>query len=86
MKTLVGLVEQSRFFYQEFDDFDEKAAKKHLRGAVLEPLTYLKALLTESEDWSKESIHGMIEQGAGHFDIKMGKIAHGFPDGPFKTI
>ena len=40
-KTLLELVQQSRIFYQDFDEFDENAAKKHLRPVILEPMRAL---------------------------------------------
>jgi len=37
-KTLVEMAEISAFFYRDYDEFDEKAAKKNLKAAAREPL------------------------------------------------
>ena len=38
VKTLKEMAEISRYFYHEYEAFDEKAAKKHLRPVAQEPL------------------------------------------------
>ena len=38
VKTLEEMAEQSRMFYEDFDEFDAGAAKKHLRPVAAEPL------------------------------------------------
>ena len=40
--TLQQLAEQTRYFYQDFAQFDETAAKKHLRPVAAEPLALVK--------------------------------------------
>jgi glutamyl-tRNA synthetase len=75
VKTMIELAEQSRYFYEDFSEFDEKAAKKNLRPVVLEPLTKLRELLAELSEWSKESLHETLEKVATEFDMKLGKIA-----------
>ena len=75
IKTLNEIVEQSRYFYADFDEFDEAAAKKHLRPVVLEPMTRLRALLDEISGWEKASLHQVVAQAASEFDLKLGKIA-----------
>jgi len=75
VKTMIEFVEQSRFFYDDFEVFDEKAAKKNLRPVVLEPLSRLRELLAEVSDWSKDALHETLEKAALEFDVKLGKIA-----------
>ncbi|HBC56087.1 MAG TPA: glutamate--tRNA ligase [Gammaproteobacteria bacterium] len=72
--TLVSLVEESRPFYQEFDEYDSKAAKKHLRSVALEPLTHLKTKLEDLTDWSRESLHHCVQLTAEELNIGMGKV------------
>ena len=75
IKTLTEIVEHSRYFYTDFDEFDEAAAKKHLRPVVLEPMTRLRALLGGISDWHKAALQQAVEQAASEFDLKLGKIA-----------
>ncbi|UJF21228.1 glutamate--tRNA ligase [Shewanella sp. OMA3-2] len=73
-KTLKELAASSRYFYEDFTDFDETQAKKHLRGVALEPLTLVKSKLEALSDWSVESLHAVIEATAAELDVGMGKV------------
>jgi len=75
IKTLTDIAEQSRYFYENFSEFDAAAAKKHLRPVVLEPLSRLRALFAETSAWNKGHLHELIEKVALEFDMKLGKIA-----------
>ena len=73
-KTLKELAASSRYFYEDFAEFDETQAKKHLRGLALEPLTLVKSKLEALTDWSVESLHAVIEATAAELDVGMGKV------------
>lgn len=73
-KTLKELAASSRYFYEDFAEFDETQAKKHLRGVALEPLTLVKSKLEALTDWSVESLHAVIEATAAELDVGMGKV------------
>lgn len=73
-KNLLEIVEQSRCFYVDFDDFDEKAAKKNLRPVVLEPLMKLKEVLADLDEWHDEPIYAAIQAVAEEFELKIGKL------------
>lgn len=75
VKNLHELVEQSRFFYEDFADFDETAAKKHLRPVILPAMELLAERLSALSDWITEDIKAVIDAVAAELDIKMGKIA-----------
>ena len=75
VKTIAEMAEQSRFFYEEFAEYDETAAKKHLRPVVLEPLRAVREALAGLEDWNREALHAAIEGVAGQQAMKFGKIA-----------
>lgn len=74
-ETLKDMAEQSVLFYQDFDEYAEKTAKKYLRPVILEPLQMLYDALEEIQDWSNENIKAAIEEVAEKFEIKMGKLA-----------
>ncbi len=74
-KTLVEMAESSIYFYRDFDEYDEKAAKKNLKPAALEPLQALKERLVNLSQWQAEPIHHVIIDTAEFLTLKMGKIA-----------
>lgn len=73
--TLVEMAEISAFFYQDYDEFDESAAKKHLRPAAKDPLVKMKQVLAELENWEPEPLHEAVIQVSEEMDLKMGKVA-----------
>lgn len=74
VKTLKEMVEVSRYFYEDFSDFDADAAKKHLRPVALEPLQAVAANLATLADWSQQGIHQVINATAEQLGVGMGKI------------
>lgn len=74
-KTLKEMAESSRFFYEDFSEYDEKAAKKNLVASALEPLKQLQAALDALPTWSAEGIHECLIQTAESREIKLGKLA-----------
>jgi len=73
-ETIKDMAEQSKCFYQDFDEFDANAAKKHLRPVILEPLQKLYQIFEALNDWKNESIKQAIEDVAAKFEINMGKL------------
>ncbi len=73
-ETLQQMAESARYCYQDFDDFEPKAAKKNLRPVILEPLTELTRALEGLTDWTKEEIAAAIDAVAGRFELSMGKL------------
>ncbi len=74
-RTLVEMAEISAFIYQDFDEYDEKAAKKHLRPVAREPLEQVNAALSALPDWTPEAIHGAVEAVSTALELNMGKVA-----------
>ena len=73
-QTLVELAEVSQFYYRDFDEFDEKMAKKQLRPVAAEVLQTAQADLNALESWDIEPIHDVIHGVAEKLNIKMGKV------------
>jgi glutamyl-tRNA synthetase len=74
-KTLKEMAEKSLLFYNDYDEFDEKAAKKNLKAAALEPLEMMLSKFEALSDWSKEPLHQVILDTAESLDVKLGKVA-----------
>ena len=73
--TLVEMADISQFFYKDYDEFDEKAAKKNLRPVAAEPLTRIRDALATITDWCEATIHQAIHDVADALEVKMGKVA-----------
>ncbi len=74
VKTLKELVEISRYFYHDFSEFDEKAAKKHLRGVAQAPLELVQQKLSDLSEWTPELIQAAINTTAEELEVGMGKV------------
>jgi len=73
-KTLLEMAQISAYIYQDYQEFDEKAAKKNLRPVARAPLEAIQKALNTLNEWTKESIHQCIIETAEQLEIKMGKI------------
>ncbi|HDR1333881.1 TPA: glutamate--tRNA ligase [Pasteurella multocida] len=73
-KTLKEMAAASRYFFEDFDSFDEAAVKKHFKAAAIEPLEKIKEKLTALESWDLHSTHQAIEQTAAELELGMGKV------------
>lgn len=74
VKTLKELVEVSRYFYEDFSDFEENAAKKHLRPVAAEPLQAVAQHLAALTEWNAETVHAAINAAAESLGLGMGKV------------
>ncbi|QLB20506.1 glutamate--tRNA ligase [Vespertiliibacter pulmonis] len=77
-KTLKEMATASRYFFEEFDHYDEKAAAKNFKTEAIAPLTKLFEKLTACNEWSVENIHNAMEQTAQELEIGMGKVGMPF--------
>ena len=74
-KTLVEMAEISLFIYKDFEEFEESAAKKHLRPVAQEPLEKMRAALEAITDWQPEPLHEAVKQVSEALELNMGKVA-----------
>ena len=74
-KTLVEMAQISAFFYRDFDEYDEKSAKKHLRPVAEAPLRRIGEVLAELEAWELEPLHEAVQRVAEELELNMGKVA-----------
>lgn len=73
-QTLIELAEMSQFYYRDFEEFDEKMAKKQLRPVAAEVLQAAQSALKALDNWNIEAIHDVIHGVAEQLEIKMGKV------------
>ncbi|MDP5031890.1 glutamate--tRNA ligase [Paraglaciecola sp.] len=74
VKDLKELASISRYFYEDYESFDEAAAKKHLRPVAKDALELVKAKLLALTEWNTETIHQAIDQTAEELGVGMGKV------------
>lgn len=73
--TLVEMAAISAFIYRDFDEYEEKAAKKHLRPVAREPLEKMREALAALNTWDEEALHGAVETVSAALELNMGKVA-----------
>lgn len=74
-KTLVEMAEASRYYFQDFAAYDEKAAAKNFKPGTED---VLKALLEQFQaiaEWQGEALHDLVLQTAERLQLGLGKVA-----------
>ncbi len=74
-QTMHEMAQSALFFFRDFEEYHEKAAKTHLRPVALEPLTRVRDGLMVLEDWRAEPIHEIVQGAADALELKLGKVA-----------
>lgn len=72
--TLIELAEQSRYFYQDFSEFEAGAAKKHLRPVAKDALALALAKVEALAEWTTENLHKVIAETCEELEVGMGKV------------
>ena len=75
VKTINEMVQGSGYFFADFDQYDEKSAKKFLKQSSLPILEAMRIKFTELNEWQAERIHACINQYVQESELKLGKIA-----------
>jgi glutamyl-tRNA synthetase len=73
-KTMQEMAKISTYFYQDFDDYDAKAAKKQLRPVAIGPLSAARDAFANIQQWNAQTVQAAIEQTLESLDIGYGKI------------
>ena len=73
-KTLVDLVSSSRYFYEDFDIYDEKAAKKQFKTATPDILQALHDSLQKLVEWEENALKDTIVQVCENLKLKLNKV------------
>lgn len=73
-KTLKEMAQASRYFFEDFTEFDESAVKKHFKPETVNALALVLRKLTALSQWEAEPIHEAIQQTAADLAIGMGKV------------
>jgi glutamyl-tRNA synthetase len=74
-KTLEDMAEQALFYYADDINYEEKAAKKFLKPAALEPLKLLAEKLATAADFNEKNLEKVFLAVMDETGLKLGKIA-----------
>ena len=75
VKTLMEMAENSEYFFNDFDHYDEKSASKHFKSAGLQVLKDILPGLKNIPAWNASSIQECIQGYSEESGLKFGKIA-----------
>ncbi len=73
-KTLVEMVAISRYFYEEFAEFDPVAVQKQFKADTVTNLQAVHATLSVVKEWQGEAIHAAIQAACEQLGLKLGKV------------
>ncbi len=74
VSTINELVDSILYFFQDFAEYDAKAAAKAFKPTALQPLQRLSARFAALDNWSAADIHAVIEAITVELDVGMGKV------------
>ena len=74
-QTLGEMADKSEYFFSDFEDYDTKAAQKHLRPVARDMLADVRSRLSVVEPWSAELIHAQLMAPVEDYDAKLGNLA-----------
>ncbi len=74
-KTLVEMANASVYFYREFEDYDEKAAKKAFVDGSDVVLAALCEVFSPVSTWEAQLLHTIIKDVAEKLELGLGKVA-----------
>ena len=73
-KTLVEMVAISRYFYEEFSEFDPVAVQKQFKADTAANLQVVHDELISLTEWRGEPIHTAIQTACEKLGLKLGKV------------
>ncbi len=74
-RTLKEMAQTGLYFFRDFEQFEEKAAKKNLTADAMPILAALGQALEALPDWKAQTVHEVISAVAAQFNVGMGKVA-----------
>ena len=74
-KTLKEMAQASLFFFREFEQYDEKAARKNLSAESRPLLTMARERLVQLTPWTAPGVHAVLEDICTSTGVGLGKVA-----------
>jgi glutamyl-tRNA synthetase len=75
VSTINQLADSILYCFEDFGEYDEKAAKKALRPVALEPLQCLQNEFSQLNEWKSPAIHQIIESIIERLGLNMAKVS-----------
>jgi len=72
--TINQLADSILYCFEDFAEYDPKAAKKALRQVAIEPLQRLQHEFSNLEEWKSPAIHRVIESITQDLELNMAKV------------
>lgn len=73
-KTLIELAASSRYFFEDFTNYEENAEKKQFKAGVADILQKLNDGFAAIDNWNPETIHTVITDTCEALELKLGKV------------
>lgn len=74
-KTLVEMVENSRFFYESVEEYDAKSVKKHIKEGTTSILVSIREKLANLEEWYADNLHHVVQEVVNEQEVGFPKVA-----------
>ena len=74
-RTLTELADISRFYYEDFEEFDPRAAKKAFKGEAAGALRAVSAKLAALSEWQRHPLHAAVAETVDALGVGFGKVA-----------
>jgi glutamyl-tRNA synthetase len=74
-KTLKEMAQASLFFFREFEQYDEKAARKNLTAESGPLLAAARDKFTQLSPWNAQGVHAALEAICAQAGVALGKVA-----------
>ncbi len=74
-RTLTELADISRFYYEDFEEFDPRAAKKAFKGEAAGALRAVSAKLAALSEWQRDPLHAAVAETVDALGVGFGKVA-----------
>jgi len=72
--TLVELVDDIRYFYEDITEYNPKQAKKQFKGGAKDVLHELKTAYENLENWQAQDIQKVVEATVEKLEVGFGKV------------
>ncbi len=74
-RTLKEMAQTSLFFFREFEQYDDKAARKNLTPESRPLLAAVRERLVQLSPWSAQGVHAALEDICASAGVGLGKVA-----------
>jgi len=74
-KTLLELVEQTKFFFNDVEEYDPAALKKWVKTATPDILNEVFSRLESLSEWTAENLHHVVQSTVDDLELGFAKVA-----------